>query len=106
MLNRLRELANQGLKEKAITAQLQEEFDGVPETVGETRQELQLLRTGPKAGQWNRAMEARVKEYYNQGMDVNDIMNELFDEFAKPQSGYWQEVYRKIQALKMKGEIH
>lgn len=60
---------------------------------------------GPKAGQWNKAMEARLKEYYAEGMDVNDITNELFHEFAKPQSGYWQEVYRKVQAMKLAGEL-
>ena len=61
--------------------------------------------TGPKPAQWNTAMEARLKEYYAQRMDVNDITNELFHEFAKPQSGYWQETYRKIQAMKLKGEL-
>ena len=50
-------------------------------------------------------MEARLKEYVAQGMDVNDITNELFHEFAKPQRGYWQETYRKIQAMKMRGEL-
>lgn len=60
---------------------------------------------GPKAGQWTKAMEARLKGYYAEGMDVNDITNELFHEFAKPQSGFWQEVYRKIQAMKLTGEL-
>ncbi len=50
-------------------------------------------------------MEARLKEYYAEGMDVNDITNELFHEFAKPQSGMWQEVYRKIQAMKLNGQL-
>jgi hypothetical protein len=50
-------------------------------------------------------MEARLKEYYAEGMDVNDITNELFREFAKPQSGFWQEVYRKIQAMKLNSEL-
>jgi len=60
---------------------------------------------GPKAGQWTKAMEARLKEYHAEGMDVNDITNELFHEFAKPQNGYWQEVYKKIQAMKLTGEL-
>ena len=51
-------------------------------------------------------MEARLQEYYAEGMDVNDITNELFHEFAKPQSGYWQETYRKIQAMKLEGELY
>lgn len=50
-------------------------------------------------------MEARLKEYYAEGMEVNDITNELFNEFAKPQSGWWQEVYKKIQAMKLTGEL-
>jgi hypothetical protein len=50
-------------------------------------------------------MEARLKEYHAEGMDVNDITNELFHEFAKPQNGYWQEVYKKIQAMKLTGEL-
>ena len=50
-------------------------------------------------------MEARLKEYAARGMDTNDITNELFNEFAKPESGYWQETYKKIQQMKLKGEI-
>ena len=61
---------------------------------------------GPNPAQWNKAMEARLQEYYAEGMDVNDITNELFHEFAKPQSGYWQETYRKIQAMKLEGELY
>lgn len=50
-------------------------------------------------------MEARVIEYVAQGLDANVITNELFNEFAKPESGYWQETYRKMQAMKIKGDI-
>lgn len=50
-------------------------------------------------------MEARVKEYAVRGMGVNDITNELFNEFAKPESGYWQETYKKIQQMKLRGDI-
>ena len=51
---------------------------------------------GPKPAQWNNAMEHRIKEYFARGMDANSITNELFDEFATPQSGYWQETYKKM----------
>ncbi|KAL8906426.1 MAG: hypothetical protein Q9171_006270 [Xanthocarpia ochracea] len=60
---------------------------------------------GPKANQWTPAMVVRVKEYLARGMEVNDITTELFHEFAKPESGYWQERYRKIQEMKLEGEI-
>ena len=139
MLMRLLELHYQGLNERQITADLQREFDSVPEYVGETKAELMSLKSGmyphlsffaahfpslpialngerqrvflanrisgPKANQWNSAMEAHLKEYVRQGMEVNDITNELFHEFAKPQSGYSQETYRQIQAMEMKGEL-
>lgn len=50
-------------------------------------------------------MEVRLKQYLARGMDVNDITTELFHEFAKPDSGYWQETYRKIQEMRLEGEI-
>lgn len=62
-------------------------------------------RTGPKPSQWTSTMEFRLKQYLARGMDVNDITTELFHEFAKPDSGYWQETYRKIQEMRLEGEI-
>lgn len=50
-------------------------------------------------------MEARIKEYAVQGMDANDITTELFHEFAKPESGYWQETYKKMQQMKLRGDL-
>ena len=50
-------------------------------------------------------MEARVKEYAARGMDANDITTELFDEFGKPESGFWQETYRKMQEMKLRGDL-
>lgn len=50
-------------------------------------------------------MEARVKEYAARGMNANDITTELFHEFAKPESGYWQETYRKMQDMKLKRDL-
>lgn len=61
--------------------------------------------TGPKPDQWTPAMEGRLKQYLARGMDVNDITTELFHEFAKPENGYWQETYRKIQEMRLEGEI-
>lgn len=48
-------------------------------------------------------MEARVKQLYDDGKDVHDVTTELFDEFAKPD--LWQETYRKVQVMKLKGEL-
>ncbi|KAL8727098.1 MAG: hypothetical protein Q9166_006285 [cf. Caloplaca sp. 2 TL-2023] len=78
---------------------------GKPLYVGEVVAEYNMLRTGPKPHQWTPAMEVRLKQYVAQGMNVNDITTELFHEFAKPDSGYWQETYRKIQEMKLEGEI-
>ena len=63
------------------------------------------LHPGPIARQWTPAMEKRIQEYSAQGMDVNDITTELFHEFAKPESGYWQETYRKVQEMKLEGKL-
>lgn len=60
---------------------------------------------GPKPSQWTPSMETRLKQYLARGMDVNDITTELFHEFAKPYSGYWQETYRKIQEMRLEGFV-
>ena len=60
---------------------------------------------GPKPNQWTPAMVVRLKELLARGMEVNDITTELFHEFAKPESGHWQETYRKIQEMRLEGEI-
>ena len=46
MLTRLLELHYQGLNDRQITAELQSEFDGVPEYIGETKAELMFLKSG------------------------------------------------------------
>lgn len=50
-------------------------------------------------------MEARIRQYAARGMDANSITTELFHEFAKPESGYWQETYRKMQQMKLRGDL-
>ena len=46
MLTRLLELHYQGLNDRQITGELQKEFDGVPEYIGETKAELMFLKSG------------------------------------------------------------
>ena len=104
MLERLLELDSQGLSEREMLPELQSEF-GAPKYIGEIVTELRMLKRGPVARMWNSRMGQRLKDYTARRMDVNDITNELFDEFAKPESGYWQETYRKIQEMKLEGKI-
>ena len=104
MLRRLQALYDQSLRD--IHAQLQVEFNGLPRYLEEVAAELRFMNgRGPDPRQWNPAMESRLMEYYARGMDVNDVTNELFNEFAKPESGYWQEVYRKMQVMKLLGQL-
>ncbi|KAL8767736.1 MAG: hypothetical protein Q9209_005822 [Squamulea sp. 1 TL-2023] len=104
MLQQLLYLGHRHVTPQEIRSRLQDMF-GKPLYIGEVVAEYNHLRTGPKPAQWTPAMEVRVKEYLAQGMGVNDITTELFHEFAKPDSGYWQETYRKIQEMRLEGEI-
>ncbi|KAL8895227.1 MAG: hypothetical protein Q9207_008253 [Kuettlingeria erythrocarpa] len=101
-LDRMFQLKRFNLTNREIHHVIRQEF-GVPKHLGEINAELHLLRKGPNPYIWTPAMEARLKELHAQGMDSNDITTELFDEFAKP--AMWQETYRKIQMMKMQGEI-
>ncbi|KAL8671008.1 MAG: hypothetical protein Q9168_004479 [Polycauliona sp. 1 TL-2023] len=105
MLQLLIDMGQQGLSPQQMLGRLQGRFGGKPKYVGEVVAEYAHLRTGPKPSQWNLAMEARLKQYLAEGMDVNDITTELFHEFAKPDSGYWQETYRKVQEMRLEGVI-
>ncbi|KAL8680823.1 MAG: hypothetical protein Q9186_003001 [Xanthomendoza sp. 1 TL-2023] len=93
-----------GVAPQEILWRLQRWF-GKPMYVGEVVAEYCMLRSGPKPSQWTPRMEERIKEYLSQGMNVNDITTELFHEFAKPDSGYWQETYRKIQEMRLEGVV-
>ncbi|KAL8996140.1 MAG: hypothetical protein Q9169_004287 [Polycauliona sp. 2 TL-2023] len=104
MLQLLIDLGQQGFTPQEMLGRLKERF-GKPVYVGEVVAEYAHLRTGPKSNQWTPAMEVRVKQYLVKGMDVNDMTTELFHEFAKPESGYWQETYRKVQEMRLEGVV-
>ncbi|KAL8857697.1 MAG: hypothetical protein Q9178_005732 [Gyalolechia marmorata] len=104
MLQHLLHMGQRGATPQQMLASLKDRF-GKPMFIGEVVAEYNCLRSGPKPNQWTPAMVVRVKEYLARGMEVNDITTELFHEFAKPESGYWQETYRKIQEMKLEGEI-
>ncbi|KAL8950504.1 MAG: hypothetical protein Q9222_003468 [Ikaeria aurantiellina] len=102
MYARLKALGQQGLSAAKITAILQHEFK-TRASVEEVTAEWELLKKGPKPTVWTPKMVQRVKQYLERKMNVFDITTELFNEFAKPD--YWQETYRKIQEMKLNGEI-
>ncbi|KAL8806192.1 MAG: hypothetical protein Q9182_001467 [Xanthomendoza sp. 2 TL-2023] len=78
-----------GVPPQEMLRRLQERY-GRPIHLGEVVAEYSMLRTGPKPDQWTPRMEQRIKQYLARGMNINDITTELFHEFAKPDSGYWQ----------------
>ncbi|KAL8886509.1 MAG: hypothetical protein Q9192_006471 [Flavoplaca navasiana] len=104
MLQLLIDLGQSGATPQQMLARLRAMY-GKPRWVGEVVAEYAHLRTGPKPSQWTPAIETRLKQYLARGMDVNDITTELFHEFAKPDSGYWQETYRKIQEMRLEGVV-
>ena len=101
-LLRLQQLDRQGKNHNEITDILFEDF-GSPTNAGETKTELAFLKTGPRTSLWTPAMEARVKALYAEGKDATDITTQLFHEFAKPD--FWQETYRKVQQMKLRGQL-
>ena len=101
-LQRLQQLDRQGKNHNEITDILFEEF-GSPTNAGETKTELAFLKTGPRPSLWTSAMEARVKTLYAEGKNATDITTQLFHEFAKPD--FWQETYRKVQQMKLRGQL-
>ncbi|KAL8865601.1 MAG: hypothetical protein Q9174_006803 [Haloplaca sp. 1 TL-2023] len=107
MLQRLLDLGQQGVNPRETLSILQVEFgyQQAPKHFGEVVAEYNFARRGPIARQWTPAMERRIQEYVAQGMDVNDITTELVHEFAKPESGYWQETYKKMQEMTLEGKL-
>ncbi|KAL8748636.1 MAG: hypothetical protein Q9184_007172 [Pyrenodesmia sp. 2 TL-2023] len=101
-LQRMIALKQSGMTNQEIFQTMKQEF-GRPQTIGEINTELHFLNKGPRDDKWNPAMDQRVKQLYDQGMDSKDITTELFHEFAKPDM--WQETYRKIQQMKLQGLI-
>ncbi|KAL8820227.1 MAG: hypothetical protein Q9223_001519 [Gallowayella weberi] len=93
-----------GIPPAEVLRRLQERY-GKPMYIGEVVAEYKMLRAGPKPDQWTPHMEQRIKQYLSRGMSINDITTELFHEFAKTDSGYWQETYRKIQEMRLEGVI-
>ena len=127
MLLRLRELHMQGRDIHTITDILFDEFGG-PVNFGETRRELEFLRIGecdqspfplrvhpfdlflllikvlgPRESIWTPGMEARLKDLHARGWNVESITTQLLYENMKPD--HWQETYRKMQVMKIRGEI-
>ncbi|KAL9607670.1 MAG: hypothetical protein Q9167_007441, partial [Letrouitia subvulpina] len=98
MLQRLLDLYHEGADKHDITDILFEEF-GKPMDFDEVAQQLKFLLIGPDPDLWTVAMEDCLVENFDQGLDVHDITNELFERFDKPTK--WQETYRKIQELKL-----
>ena len=124
MLLRMQELDRQGKNVNEITDALFEEFGG-PTNGGETRTELEHLKTDPHPGSWTPAMEERLKTLHTAGKSDNEITNILFHEFAKPakeqgqstsesfsplcyfqtNSRKYSETHRKIMQMKMQDQL-
>ncbi|KAL8704109.1 MAG: hypothetical protein Q9201_002723 [Fulgogasparrea decipioides] len=103
MLLRLQELDHSGLTDMEILIALRECFDA-PATVKEIWQERAFLKTGPRTdATWTSAMVQKLIDLSGQGMNAQQITEELLRVYQRPAS--WAETYRKMQVLKLDGVI-
>ncbi|KAL8716223.1 MAG: hypothetical protein Q9220_000128 [cf. Caloplaca sp. 1 TL-2023] len=83
---------------------IRQEYDLWHADIKEVEAEMALLKGGTDPNIWTPKMVKRLKELLREGKVVNDITNMFFEEFREAPS-LWQEVYRKIQQLKITGEL-